>query len=108
MRIVATNAATAAAKISVARLNGSFRNQRAARQGEQLPLARRDGGAEKADPQRQMLNDRPRGRNADAEELAEQDFEDGEERHRRQREAGGSVFKNSEPAHHLAAGAAAV
>ena len=81
----------------------SLRNQRAAREREELALARRDSGPQKTDPEREMLNDRTRSRNADAEDTAEHDFKKGENGHRQQGEAGEAVFKSVERPHLAAA-----
>ena len=71
-----------------------------------IDIARGDGRAKKADPQREVLHERPGPGNADAEGAADDDFGKREHDHRGQRQGGDGVFDERENRDHLAAGAA--
>src|SRR5262249_21434801 len=81
----------------------SVRDQRSAGQREQLPFARRDRRAEKADPQREVLDDGTRAGDADAEHAADQNLDERQEHHRQQRERGEGVFDERREPHFGAA-----
>ena len=68
--------------MSAMRRGGPGRNERAGGERQQLALARGDGGAEEADPEREVLNDGTGGGNADAEQAANDDLEEREHDHR--------------------------
>ena len=57
-------------------------------EGDQLVLACRKAGAQEADPQRQVLHERNRPRNAPGDDGADHDLGQRQQRHRRQRAGG--------------------
>ena len=59
----------------------------AGRQRQQLPFARGDRGAEKTDPERQVLNERTGAGDADAEHAAHDDFGERQDDHRGERQS---------------------
>ncbi len=67
---------------------GCVRDQRAGGEGEQLPVARGDRGAEEPDPEREVLNDGAGSGDADAEQPAGGDLEEREHDHRQHGESG--------------------
>ena len=67
-------------------------NEGAGRKREQLAVAGGDGGAEKSDPQREVLDDRPRAGHADAEQTPDADFENRQDDHRQQRQRAHQVL----------------
>ena len=94
-RIVAMQAATAAANTAAARRSAPGA-ERAGREREQLAFARGDRGAEEADPQREVLNEGTGAGDADAEQPAHEDFEQRQRDHRGERQRGDAVFDRRE------------
>src|SRR3989442_2474445 len=76
-------------------------NERAGGERQQLPFARGDRGAEEADPEREVLNDRAGPGNAAAEEPARDDLAERQNDHHQQRTRRDHVLEPDERALHL-------